>query len=247
VEGKRLLIASGKGGAGKSTLCVLLGSKLYAKGKSVVLLDLDFGIRALDLFMGVENAPYHLSDVLERACRPADALVSLKEDHRFVLCPAPPSRNDSSAIRWDLLKPLVTLLSEHFDYVLLDCPAGVTPALYAASRVCDEALIVTNPEPVAVRSAALCRALVASQNSELKQYLLINRAMPRISDNMITDFDSIMDETGLPLLGVVPFDATLSRLAADGRLTEAKGEPLQSVLERIVLRLEGKNAPLILD
>ena len=244
MAGTVIAVASGKGGAGKSSLCVLLGDALCRLGRSAVLLDLDFGIRALDLFLGADSGPYHLLDILAKRCRPADALIPLNDSGRFCLCQAPPSQDDQTVIPWELLAPLTDLLAEHFDFVIADCPAGVTPALYAASRVCDRALVITNPEPVAVRSAALCGSLIAAQNPGAVRQLVINRVMPRFRDNILTDFDDIMDTVGLPLAGVIPFDPALSRAAAAGKLASFSREPLTEAVRRTALRLTGKRVPL---
>ena len=242
--GKRILIASGKGGVGKSSLCVSLGETLSQMGKRVVLLDLDFGIRALDLFLGVENAPYHLMDVLERRCKPADALIQPQGNERLFLCQAPPSKDDGVPVRWELMEPLTRLFAEHFDYVLADCPAGITPAFYTACRVCDEALVVTNPEPVAVRSAALCRTMALQQNPDLFCRVVIHRVKEKVKENQITDFDNILNETEMPLAAVIPFAPGISAAAAKGELATFSDPDYNEAVRRLALRLEGKKAPL---
>ena len=143
---RTILICSGKGGVGKTTLTANLGISLANSGSSTAVLDADFGLRNLDLLLGLENRIiYTAQDVLDKNCRLDQALVRHKQEPNLALLPA----GDPRMLDWmkpDDMKKISSLLGEKFDYVLVDCPAGVEDGFKNALAACSEAIVVTNPE-----------------------------------------------------------------------------------------------------
>ncbi len=151
--GKVYLIASGKGGTGKTMFAVNFGATLAKKGKSVVILDMDLGMRNLDLYFGLENnVVYDVHDVLKGVCRIKQALIRDKRFERLYVMAASPSRDDGSLTPLHM-KVLCAKLKCTYDYVIIDAPSGIDDGLILSSAGADECIIVTAPEYSALRDA----------------------------------------------------------------------------------------------
>ena len=151
--GEVIVVTSGKGGVGKTTTTANVGTGLAAAGKKVVLIDTDIGLRNLDVVMGLENRiVYNLVDVVEGSCRVKQALIRDKRYPGLYLLPTAQTR-DKSAVNESQMKKLVEHLKEQFDYILLDCPAGIEQGFKNAIAGADRALVVTTPEVSAIRDA----------------------------------------------------------------------------------------------
>ena len=152
-DARVILICSGKGGVGKTTLTANLGISLARKGSPTAVLDADFGLRNLDLLLGLENRiVYTAQEVLEETCRLDQALVKHKQEPNLSLLPAGNPRMLDWLKPEDMVK-IVDMLSKQFEYILIDCPAGVEDGFRNAVAASKEAIIVTNPEVSAVRDA----------------------------------------------------------------------------------------------
>jgi septum site-determining protein MinD len=148
-----ILICSGKGGVGKTTLTANLGIALAKQGARTAVLDADFGLRNLDLLLGLENRiVYTAQEVLSESCRLEQALVKHKQEPNLALLPAGNPRMLEWLTPQDMQR-IVTLLAQRADYVLIDAPAGVEQGFRNAAAAADEAIVVTNPEVSAVRDA----------------------------------------------------------------------------------------------
>lgn len=151
--GEVIVVTSGKGGVGKTTTTANVGTGLAAAGRKVVLIDTDIGLRNLDVVMGLENRiVYNLVDVVEGSCRVKQALIRDKRYPGLYLLPTAQTR-DKSAVNESQMKKLVEHLKEQFDYILLDCPAGIEQGFKNAIAGADRALVVTTPEVSAIRDA----------------------------------------------------------------------------------------------
>ena len=151
--GEVIVITSGKGGVGKTTTTANLGVGLALAEKKVVLIDADIGLRNLDVVMGLENRiVYDLVDVVEGRCRTKQALIRDKRYHNLFLLPAAQTR-DKNAVSPEQMKKLCQELKEEYDFILVDCPAGIEQGFRNAIAGADQALIVTTPEVSAVRDA----------------------------------------------------------------------------------------------
>ena len=219
--GEVIVITSGKGGVGKTTTTANLGSALALEGKKVVLVDTDIGLRNLDVVMGLENRiVYDIVDVVEEKCKLRQALIKDKRFQELFLLPAAQTR-DKSAISEEQMKKLVEKLKEEFDYILIDCPAGIEQGFKNAIAGADRAIVVTMAEISAIRDAD--RIIGLLESSEIKNpQLIINKLRPEmVRKGKMMDVDDIVDLLSIGLLGVVPDDEYV--------ITQTnKGEPVIS-------------------
>ena len=161
---RTIVITSGKGGVGKTTATANLGMALAQLGYQVALIDADIGLRNLDLLLGLENRViYTALEVLSGECRLEQALIRDKRQPGLVLLPAAQNRNKDS-IDSDQMQYLVTLMNQQYDYVLIDCPAGIESGFHNAIAPADEAIVVTTPEIAAVRDADRVIGLLEANN-----------------------------------------------------------------------------------
>ncbi len=217
--GRIIVITSGKGGVGKTTTSANLGMALARQGKSVALVDADFGLRNLDLLLGLENrVVYTAIDVLAGHCRLDQALVRDKRHSQLVLLPAAQSRT-KEAITADQMRKLATVLAQKFDFVLIDCPAGIEGGFRNAIASAEEAIIVTTPEIAAVRDADRVIGLLEANRIHHIQ-LILNRLRPAmVKNNDMMSVDDVQEILSIPLLGIVPEDEKVI-------ISTNKGEPL---------------------
>ena len=151
--GEVIVVTSGKGGVGKTTTTANIGTGLAKLNKKVVLVDTDIGLRNLDVVLGLENRiVYNLVDVVEGSCRPKQAMIKDKRYDGLYLLPAAQTR-DKTSVTPEQMKQLASDLKEEFDYVIMDCPAGIEQGFKNAIAGADRALVVTTPEVSAVRDA----------------------------------------------------------------------------------------------
>ena len=218
--GVSTVITSGKGGVGKSTVSVGLGRALAQRGRRVLLIDCDAGLRSLDRMTGTEEAlVFDLSDVIQGRCAPADAIYPCTETEGLFLLPAPSSGEDMASP--SVMRRLVPLLKRYYDHVVLDSPAGVGGGFRSAACAADRALVVCSPDPVCVRSAsAVKRLLEKLAVPELR--LVINRFNSRLFDEtgVYSDLDNVIDASSIRLFGVVPEDYSLAAAFLKGKKAE---------------------------
>ena len=217
--GEVIVITSGKGGVGKTTTTANLGSSLAEEGKKVVLVDTDIGLRNLDVVMGLENRiVYDLVDVIEEKCKLRQALIKDKRFDELFLLPAAQTR-DKNAINEEQMKELTKKLKEEFDYVLIDCPAGIEQGFKNAVSGADRAIVVTTAEISAIRDAD--RIIGLLESAEIKNpELIVNRLRPSmVKKGEMMDVDDIVDLLSIDLIGIVPDDEYI--------ITQTnKGEPV---------------------
>ena len=226
-KARTILICSGKGGVGKTTLTANLGIALANSGATTAVLDADFGLRNLDLLLGLENRIiYTAQDVLDDNCRLDQALVRHKQEPNLALLPA----GDPRMLDWmkpEDMKKISDLLAAKFEYVLIDCPAGVEDGFKNALSACNEAIVVTYPELSAVRDADRVVGILNTCEVDPIQ-LVINRVRPTMMANQeMLSIDDVTSILSLPLLGIVLEDEQVI-------ISTNRGEPLT---------LTGKNSP----
>jgi septum site-determining protein MinD len=241
-----IVITSGKGGVGKTTTTANLGTGLAVQGKKVVLIDTDIGLRNLDVVMGLENRiVYDLVDVVEGSCRLKQALIKDKRYEGLHLLPAAQTR-DKNAVTPEQMVGLCDDLREEFDYILIDCPAGIEQGFKNAIAGADKALVVTTPEVSAVRDADRIIGLLEA-NELRKPRLIINRVradMVKRGDMM--SIEDIIDILAIDLIGVVPDDENIiiSTNKGEPAVTDSKSTAGQAY-RNITDRLMGKDVPFM--
>ena len=201
-----IVITSGKGGVGKTTTTANIGTGLAKLDKKVVMIDTDIGLRNLDVVMGLENRiVYNLVDVVEGNCRLKQALIKDKRYSNLFLLPSAQTR-DKSSVSPEQMKKLVDELRTEFDYILLDCPAGIEQGFKNAIAGADRAIIVTTPEVSAIRDADRIIGLLEAE--ELKKIeLVINRIrMDMVKRGDMMSVEDVVDILAIDLIGVVPDD-----------------------------------------
>jgi septum site-determining protein MinD len=204
--GEVIVITSGKGGVGKTTTTANLGTGLALTGKRVALIDADIGLRNLDVVMGLENRiVYDLVDVIEGNCRLKQALIRDKRYDGLYLLPAAQTR-DKNAVKPEEMKKLCDELRKEFDYILIDCPAGIEQGFKNAIAGADRAIVVTTPEISAVRDADRIIGLLEASNLDNPQ-LIINRIkMNMVKKGDMLNIDDMIDILAIDLIGVIPDD-----------------------------------------
>ena len=220
MAGRVIVITSGKGGVGKTTTSANIGSALAKNGKSVVLIDTDIGLRNLDLLLGLENRiVYTLVDVVEERCKLKQALVKDKKNPNLCLLAAAQTR-DKSAVTAEQLKKITEKLKKDYDFVLVDCPAGIEQGFQTAIAGASEAIVVTTPEMSAVRDADRIIGLLEAAEGIESYKLLLNRVRPNmIKSNDMMSVEDVENILSCEKIGIIPEDV--------GIITSTnRGEPI---------------------
>lgn len=241
---KTILITSGKGGVGKSTVCTMLGAALARQNSRVLMLETDCGLRNLDLMNGLENqVVYDLGDVLLGRCEPAKAILKCPSSQGLDLLPAAGSTRFQ--IPAGTLNRLIEGLKEFYDYILVDCPAGFDDIFDAVMAASDMGLVVVTPNLISVKDGAKAADLMYQAGIK-EGRLLINMVPKRWKPTeALPDFDAIIDLVGLQLLGVIPVDSEMSENLNRGKMG-LYSEGVE-VFDNIARRLKGKWIPLRID
>ena len=240
-----IVVTSGKGGVGKTTTSANIGTGLAILGKRTVMIDTDIGLRNLDVVMGLENRiVYNLVDVVEGNCRMKQALIRDKRYPNLYLLPSAQTR-DKSAVNPEQMMKLVEDLQDDFDYILLDCPAGIEQGFRNAVAGADRALVVTTPEVSAIRDAdRIIGLLDAGQMRSI--HLIVNRVrhdMVRRGDMM--SVDDVMDILAVPLIGAIPDDEAIVISTNQGEPLVGSDSPAGQAYANVVQRVMGKETPFL--
>lgn len=237
-------IVSGKGGVGKSTLTAGIGAALARRGRRVLLVDGDAGLRSLDYLLGVtEELVFDSADIVSGYCEPLKAVYPCAQCAGLFVLPAP--QDHERVIPPALMCRLVRLLEQYFDWVLIDGPAGIGRGFYSAVAPASMVLVVATPDPVCIRGSGNVRALLQRRSRNIQCRLLLNRfsAFSFRRADSFEDLDQVIDTAGIQLLGIVPEDAPVALWAARGMLPPLEAEA-SLAFQRIAARMEGEAIPL---
>ena len=234
-----IVVTSGKGGVGKTTTSANVGTGLAAMGKKVILIDTDIGLRNLDVVMGLENRiVYNLVDVVEGNCRIKQRYPTL-----FLLPSA--QTKDKSAVNPSQMVRMISHLRDQFDYIILDCPAGIEQGFQNAIAGADRALVVTTPEVSAIRDADRIIGLLEA-NEIHRMDLIINRIrqdMIRRGDMMSSE--DVVDILSLPLIGRVPDDENVVIATNQGEPLVGSNTLAGKAYQNICCRVMGEEVPFM--
>ena len=242
--GEVIVITSGKGGVGKTTTTANIGISLSRLDKKVIVIDTDLGLRNLDVVMGLENRiVYNLVDVIGGNCRLKQALIRDKRFPELYLLPSAQTK-DKSSVSPEQMKKLVDDLKEEYDFILLDCPAGIEQGFQNAIAGAERSIVVTTPEVSAIRDADRIIGLLEASGIK-KNELLINRL--RVDMVKRGDMMSVEDVTeilAVTLLGVIPDDEQVVISTNQGEPVVGEGSPAGAAYERVCRRLTGEEIPV---
>lgn len=245
MSGKVFVITSGKGGVGKTTTSANLGTALAMQDKKVVLVDTDIGLRNLDVVMGLENRiVFDIVDVVNEHCRLKQALIKDKRFESLCLLPAAQTK-DKTAVSPHQMKNLTNDLRQEFDYILVDCPAGIEQGFKNAIAGADAAIVVATPEVSSVRDADRIIGLLEAAGLKETQ-LIINRIRPKmVKKGDMMDIDDILDILSIELLGVVPEDESIVISTNRGEpAVMGNSSPAGEAYRRIARRIVGEKVPM---
>jgi septum site-determining protein MinD len=243
MSGRAIVITSGKGGVGKTTTTANLGATLAKRGRRVILIDADIGLRNLDLVLGLEKRiVFDLVEVAEGRCQLRQALIKDKRFDSLSILPAAQTR-EKDAISPTQFAEIVDEAAQTAEYVLIDCPAGIETGFRNAVAGATEAIVVTTPEVSAIRDADRVVGKISETGKPIR--LIVNRLRPEMvrSGDMLS-VEDVCDVLSVELLGVVPDDEEVID-------TTNRGEPivlndanrLRAIYDKIARRLEGELVP----
>ena len=239
-----IAVTSGKGGTGKTSLVGAVGSCLAALGHPTLCIDMDVGLRNLDLALGLsDRALMDFTDVVEGRCPLDKAVVEHPDIQGLYLLTAPFSL--SEGFDSAKMEELLTLARERFRYILLDSPAGLGEGFRLAALGCDRAVVVSTADASALRDAQ--RTVTELGRLKVEEiHLVVNRVQRKLLHQLGATIDDAMNTAGLPLLGVVPEDPQVSLAANQGYpliIKSSKGAAIG--YRNIALRIEGRRVPVM--
>lgn len=243
--GEVIVITSGKGGVGKTTSSANIGMGLAMAGKKVIMIDTDIGLRNLDVIMGLENRiVYNLVDVVEGHCRLKQAAIKDKRYPNLFLLPSAQTRDKTSVSPEQMIR-LTRELKQTFDYVILDCPAGIEQGFRNAVAGADRAIVVTTPEISAVRDADRIIGLLEAERIRTVD-LVINRIrMDMVKRGDMMSVDDVIEILAVSLLGVIPDDEQIVIASNQGEPLVGKKYPSGIAYQNICRRIMGEKVPLM--
>lgn len=241
-----IVITSGKGGVGKTTTAANIGIGLAKLDKKVVLVDTDIGLRNLDVVISLENRiVYNLVDVIEGNCRLKQALIRDKRYENLYLLPSAQTR-DKTCITPEQMKKLCEDLEEEFEYILLDCPAGIEQGFKNAVAGARKAIVVTTPEVSAIRDADRIIGLLEANDLRDSISLIINRVrVDMVKRGEMMSVDDVVDILAVDLLGVIPDDEQVVISTNQGEPLAGDGSQAGQAFLNISRRLTGEDVPFL--
>lgn len=217
--GEIIAVSSGKGGVGKTAIVAGLGEFLAKKNLKVLLIDADFGLRNLDLTLGVQDeVVFDILDCVDGRVSAEEAMIKISGFEHFYFLPASQSRG-GKYIQIDEFAEFCKSIKQDFDYIIMDCPAGLE--LSVPLSVCDKAFVVVQPYIASVRDADRCIDLFERHNID-DISIIVNGIDPiLIKKGIMWNLDDIVDLLGVQILGIVPYDAQLINQSAADRTSVA--------------------------
>ena len=207
--GKAIVIASGKGGTGKTMFAANLGVTLARQGHKTVLIDLDNGLRNLDLYLGMENnIVYDVNDVLTGVCRIRQALIKVKAFTGLSFMAASPQKSDGEITPLHI-EVLCEKLKKKYDYIIIDAPAGIDDGMVLATGGCDMAIIVVTPEYASLRNADIVKKTIEAQGIKNIAYVVNRIDLKLIESGKAPTFDEVIRDIRDKVVGIIQEDENI--------------------------------------
>lgn len=246
--GRSFVITAGKGGVGKTTASANIGASLSHLGRKVVVVDMDIGLRNLDVVMGLENrVVYNIMDIIQERCKVNQALVKDKHLDNLFLLPASQIHTKDD-VDVDKVVDVMNALNSAFDYVILDSPAGIEKGFRSAIAPASEAIVVVTPDVSSVRDAD--RVIGLMENNGIQDiYLVVNRYdINLVNKKKMLDYESIIDVLGVELIGLIPEDKAVIDSTNRGEILVSydNDSPASRAFADIARRIEGQEIPVSL-
>ena len=240
VDAKIIVITSGKGGVGKTTATASIGAALAMEGKKVAVVDMDIGLRNLDVVMGLENRiVFNVVDAVKGKCKLRQAAIKDRRIDNLYLIPASQSDNKDVLTPNQMVK-FAKQLRQSFDFILMDCPAGIERGFENAVAAADEAVVVCTPEVSAVRDADRIIGLLYAKGITPK--LVINRIVPElVAKGDMLSHEDVVEVLSIDLVGLIPMDDQVVVATNTGKpIALSKDSQAGAAFKRIALRLNGQ-------
>ena len=236
------VVTSGKGGAGKSTVTAFLGMELCKLGKKVLLIDMDEGLRSLDLMLDVSSHTlFDVSDIIKGNCNVNQAIIPVKQCANLYFLPAPVTVNSLNSPKG--MRILCDKLSDYFDFILIDSPAGVGKGFINAVSGADNALVVVNPDVVSVRDGAYVARLLREKDIKNIRLIINKIDIDLVKKGVFYNIDEVIDATTLQLIAAIPYDIDLlKRFEINTNLLY--DSPALEAFSRLAKRMLKENIPL---
>ena len=238
---KIIAVTSGKGGTGKSTVCAGIGYTLAKQGHRTLIIELDFGLRCLDIIFGVEeNIKYDLGDVLSGKKSALDAVAQIPMASNLNILCAPKTL---TAVNAEQIVDICRSVKKYFEYIIIDTGAGINSHVFDIVEQANLILVISTPDPVCIRDASLMSDEFYNRGNK-SQRLIINKISKKIiGSELISNLDEIIDKVGVQLIGVIPDDFKMT-------VATGKGDPIPTesdapkAFDAISKRLGGEFVPL---
>ena len=239
-----IVITSGKGGVGKTTTTANIGIGLAKLGKKVLVIDTDLGLRNLDVVLGLENRiVYNLVDVIEGKCRPKQAIIKDKRFQDLYLLPSAQTK-DKSSVSPEQMKKLTEDLREDYDFVLLDCPAGIEQGFQNAIAGADKAIVVTTPEVSSIRDADRIIGLLEASGIRDNQLVINRLRVDMVKKGDMMSVEDVTEILAIDLLGVIPDDESVVIATNQGEPVVGEDSLAGKCYQNICRRLLGEEVPI---
>jgi septum site-determining protein MinD len=243
-----IAIVSGKGGVGKTTVTANIGTALAAMGYKVLLIDADVGLRNLDIALGMQDRiVYHFLDLMDEACSEKQAIIN-DEKYTGLSFLAAPQCQSLEVKHFPLFKKMTDKLKTRYDYIIIDCPAGIDKGFLMAVNAADKVIIVSTPDMLSVRDADKVAAMSEKFGIE-KSFLIINKInVDMIKKGDMIDIDTIINTVAVPLIGAVPEDSGIIRSINTGKpIVLLPKKHSATAFINIAKRITGRKVPIMKD
>ena len=240
MEGKIIVVTSGKGGVGKTTATASIGAALALEGKRVAVIDMDIGLRNLDVVLGLENRiVFNIVDVVNKRCNLNQALIRDRRIENLFLIPA--SQSDNKDVLTAIgVQRISKFLRQEFDYILMDSPAGIERGFENSIVAADEAIVICTPDVSSVRDADRVIGLLLSRSISPK--IIVNRIVPEmVARGDMLSHEDVVDVLSVELLGLVTMDEQVVVSTNLGMpLVMHNQSPAGQAFRRIARRINGE-------
>lgn len=242
---KLIAVTSGKGGTGKSSICYGIGYTLAKQGNRTLIIELDFGLRCLDIMFGMSGrVDYDLGDVLSGKRQILDAVVTVPSASNLSILCAP--KDAFMKVTAEQVVEICRSIRKYFDYIIIDTGAGISSHVFDIVEQANLILVVTTPDPICIRDAKMMSDEFYKRGNK-RQRLIVNKLSPKdLKSGMITDLDDIIDEVGIQLVGVIPEDFALKESTGKG-INLPTNAPSLLAFDAISKRLMGEQIPLTIQ